>query len=105
MAHKSIIDQLEQTKQALEKAQLEQKQLQHKLDKLNAQNSQTQRRARTRDLIQKGAILDSLLHSLYPSIQSLSHPELQAVLYKVMETPQAKSVLEQASETPTVAVP
>ena len=56
-------------------------QAQHRLEEAQARNRVKERKARTRRLIQEGAILEKLL----PEIQAVELPELEAYLSRKLE--------------------
>lgn len=94
MANKSITQQIADCKNQLEQAEKEREQLTHQVDKIKARNRQAEHKARTRRLIEKGAILESI----NPSILSLSNPQLQAYLQAVLQSDTATKLLEELTK-------
>lgn len=90
MANKSITQQIADCKNQLEQAEKEREQLSHQVDKIKARNRQAEHKARTRRLIEKGAILESI----HPSILSLSNDQLQFYLQAVLYTDLAIKLLD-----------
>ncbi len=91
MANKSITQQIEDCKKQIEQAEKEREQLTHQADKMKTRNRQAEHKARTRRLIEKGAILESI----NPSILSLSNEQLQAYLHAVLQTDTAINLLDE----------
>ena len=60
MAKKTIVEQIKETQMELEKARAEKKQMENKLAKIQKQGQLKERKERTRKLIEKGAILESI---------------------------------------------
>lgn len=60
MANKSITQQISECKNQLEQAEKEREQLTHQIDKIKARDRQAEQKKRTRRLIEKGAILESI---------------------------------------------
>ena len=56
-------------------------QAQHRLEEAQARNRVKERKARTRRLIQEGAILEKML----PEVQAVELPELEAYLSRKLE--------------------
>ena len=56
-------------------------QAQHRLEEVQARNRVKERKARTRRLIQEGAILEKML----PEVQAVELPELEAYLSRKLE--------------------
>ena len=56
-------------------------QVQHRLEEAQARNRVKERKARTRRLIQEGAILEKML----PEVQAVELPELEAYLSRKLE--------------------
>ena len=56
-------------------------QAQHRLEEAQARNRVKERKARTRRLIQEGAILEKIL----PEVQAVELPELEAYLSRKLE--------------------
>ena len=56
-------------------------QAQHRLEEVQARNRVTERKARTRRLIQEGAILEKML----PEVQSVELSELEGYLSRQLE--------------------
>ena len=56
-------------------------QAQHRLEEVQARNRVKERKARTRRLIQEGAILEKML----PEVQSVELPELEGYLSRQLE--------------------
>lgn len=79
---KSILEQLEAEKRKTaaehEKAMREKEQLEHQMTRLLNREKETERKARTRRLIERGAILESI----FPEIADLSGEEVKAFLFK-----------------------
>lgn len=91
MANKSITQQIEDCKKEIEQAEKEREQLTHQVEKMKARIRQAEHKARTRRLIKKGAILESI----NPSILSLSNEQLQAYLQAVLQTDTAIKLLDE----------
>lgn len=88
---KSILEQFEvekkKTAAELEKAMREKEQLEHQMTRLLNREKETERKARTRRLIERGAILESI----FPEIADLSGEEVKAFLFeKKRGTPPTK---------------
>ena len=94
MANKNIIAQIEKCKSDSEKKQEEIKQLKNKKQKLLAQQRNAEQKIRTRRLIERGAILESI----NPSILSISNEQLQTYLQRILRTEQAEKLLEIVAE-------
>ena len=60
MAKKTIVEQIKDTQIELEKARAEKKQMENQLAKIQKQGQLKERKERTRKLIEKGAILESI---------------------------------------------
>ena len=60
MAKKTIVEQIKETQMELEKARAEKKQMENQLAKIQKQGQLKERKERTRKLIEKGAILESI---------------------------------------------
>lgn len=60
MTKKTIVEQIKDTQIKLEKARTEQKQKERQLEKLKKQERAKEHKIRTRRLIEKGAILESI---------------------------------------------
>ena len=89
MPKKSILEQLVATNHEkekviaeIEKCQMEQEQLTHQIDKLLIRDGKTERNARTRRLIERGAILEGV----FPKLIELSNDEVQAFLVEKART-------------------
>ncbi len=95
MAKKSIIEQIKDTQQELKTMQTEKKQKEHQLEKLQAREREKERKERTRNLIEKGGLLESI----HPSIKSLSKEQLKAFLQQVLLSDQALQLLSEMAET------
>jgi len=83
MPKKSILEQLvatdhekEKVSAEIEKCQNKQEQLTHQIDKLLTRDRKAERNARTRRLIERGAILEGV----FPELIELSNDEVQAFL-------------------------
>ena len=94
MANKSITQQIAECKNQLEQAEKEREQLTHQVDKIKSRNRQAEHKARTRRLIEKGAILESI----NPSFVSLSGEQLQAYLQAVLQTNTATKLLQEMTK-------
>lgn len=79
---KPTIEQLEAEKKKaaaeLEKAMQEKEQLEHQMSRLLNRDKQAERKARTRRLIERGAILESV----FPETADLSGEEVKAFLFE-----------------------
>lgn len=79
---KSTIEQLEAEKKKataeLEKAMQKKEQLEHQMSRLLNRDKQAERKARTRRLIERGAILESV----FPETADLSGEEVKAFLFE-----------------------
>lgn len=60
MANKSITEQIQNAKNEIEKLEQEKQQLTHQAEKIKARDRQAEHKKRTRRLIEKGAILESV---------------------------------------------
>lgn len=60
MAKKSITEQIEEAKNEIDRLENEKRQLNNQMHKIQARESEKERKARTRKLIEKGAILESI---------------------------------------------
>lgn len=87
---KSIVEQIKNTQMELEKSKKSLSQLKHKKDKIITRNSNVERKARTRKLIERGAILESI----NPSINLLSNEQLLEYLQLVLRTEVSRILLE-----------
>jgi len=91
MANKSIMEQIADCKNKMEQAEKEKQQLTHQAEKIKARDRQAEHKARTRRLIERGAILESI----NSSILSLSGEQLQAYLQVVLQNDTAKNLLQE----------
>ncbi len=91
MSTKKVISQLEKNKKEIEKLDQELEHLKHKKQKYQAQKSAEERKIRTRNLIQRGAILESV----QPIFKKLSNEELQAALEKILHCEFAIELLDE----------
>ena len=94
MANKNIAEQLEKNKSDIDKKQEEIKQLKNKEWKILTQQRKAEQKIRTRRLIERGAILESI----NPSFLSLSNEELKIYLQQVLQTEQAKKLLQSITQ-------
>ncbi|WP_317854843.1 DUF3847 domain-containing protein [Chakrabartyella piscis] len=95
MTKKTIVEQIKETQIEIEKTRTEKKQKEHQLEKLQKREREKNRSKRTRNLIEKGAILESI----NPSIQSLSNEQLQAFLQQVLQSERALHLLSKMTAT------
>ena len=86
MPKKSILEQLaatghekEKVNAEIEKSQTKREQLTHQIDKLLTRDRKAERNARTRRLIERGAILEGI----FPELVELSNDEVQAFLVEI----------------------
>ncbi len=102
MAKKSITQQLEETKNEIDKLENEKRQLNNQMHKMVAREREKERKARTRKLIAKGAILESI----NPDMAQLEGDYLKHFLRQVFlqEQPQeyAKIILKKQNEGTTL---
>lgn len=91
MANKSIMEQITDCKNKMEQAEKEKQQLTHQAEKIKARDRQAEHKARTRRLIERGAILESI----NSAILFLSGAQLQAYLQVVLQTDTAKNLLQE----------
>ncbi len=89
--NKNIVEQVARTETELAKSQKQLAQLEHQKDKIITRNSNAERKARSRNLIQRGAILESI----NPLFRSLSNEQLQSYLQRVLRTEGARKLLEE----------
>lgn len=85
----TIVEQIRSTQEELEKLETKKQQKEHQLEKLQGRDRSKERKARTRSLIERGAILESV----QPSIKDLSNEQLQIYLDKVLHTVEALVLL------------
>ncbi len=95
MANKSIVEQIKDTQEELEIMQTEKKQKERQLEKLQSREREKERRERTRNLIEKGAILESI----HPSISCLSKEQLKIFLQQVLQDEGALHLLSKMMES------
>ena len=57
-------------------------QTQHRMEAIEARNCQKERKARTRRLIQIGAVLESVLESVFPEVQTMELDDVKMELKK-----------------------
>ena len=74
----------------IEAAETEIRQLQNKEKRLMQECSQLSRKARTRRLIERGAILESLI----PEAETLTNEQIKAVLFAAFHTTAATAALQ-----------
>ncbi|MFI3115523.1 MAG: DUF3847 domain-containing protein [Clostridia bacterium] len=89
---KTILEQIEETRQTIEKCEIKHTQLSHQKDKLITQHNSSERKKRTRRLIEKGAILEST------KLKDLSNEQLKNVLNLILHTEQAQGILNEFTE-------
>ncbi len=90
MANNKIIEQIEKNKINVEKKQDEIRQLKNKERELLAKQRKEEQKIRTRRLIQRGAILESI----NPTFVSIPNEQLQTYLQKVLLTETARKLLD-----------
>ena len=95
MANKNIVAQLEKHKSDIEKKQEEIKQLKNKERKILSTQRKAEQKIRTRRLIERGAILESI----NPSIISISNEELKTYLQQVLLTGQSEKLLQSITQS------
>ncbi|WP_317854388.1 DUF3847 domain-containing protein [Chakrabartyella piscis] len=95
MTKKTIVEQIKETQIEIEKARTEKKQKEHQLEKLQKREREKERNKRTRNLIEKGAILESI----NPSIQSLSNEQLKVFLQQALQSERALHLISKMTET------
>ena len=79
MAKKTLVEQIKDTQIELEKVRAEKKQKENQLAKLQKQEREKEHRVRTRRLIQKGAVLESV----DPNLAQLNEEQLKACLREI----------------------
>ena len=95
MANKNIVAQLEKNKSDIEKKQEEIRQLKNEERQILSTQRKAEQKIRTRKLIERGAILESV----NPSILSISNEELKTYLQQVLQTEQAKKLLQSITQS------
>lgn len=95
MSKKTIVEQIKDTQIELEKARAEKKQMENQLAKIKKQDREKENKSRTRRLIQRGAILESI----NPSLTSLSEELLSKYLNQVLRTRYAEMLLSSMLES------
>ncbi len=90
MAKKSIVEQIQETQDELEKAMTKKKQYERQLEKLKQANRAKEQRLRTRRLIQKGAILESINQDL----AELEGEKLKACLLQIFGNENSKEIIK-----------
>ena len=95
MSKKTIVEQIKDTQIELEKARAEKKQMENQLAKIKKQDREKENKSRTRRLIQRGAILESI----NPSLTSLSEELLSQYLNQVLRTRYAEMLLSSMLES------
>ena len=79
MAKKTLVEQIKDTQIELEKVGAEKKQKENQLAKIQKQEREKEHRVRTRRLIQKGAVLESV----DPNLAQLNEEQLKACLREI----------------------
>ena len=79
MAKKTLVEQIKDTQIELEKVRAEKKQKVNQLAKIQKQEREKEHRVRTRRLIQKGAVLESV----DPNLAQLNEEQLKACLREI----------------------
>lgn len=79
----------------IEKTKTEIRQLENKAKRLTQSHSNLERKARTRRLIQRGAILESLI----PQAETLTNEQIQSVLLAAFHTTAAIEALKRARDS------
>ena len=95
MAKKTIVEQIKDTQAKLEKARTEKKQMENQLTKIKKLEREKEHKSRTRRLIQRGAIIESI----NPSFTSLSEELLSQYLNQVLRTRYAEMLLSSMLES------
>ena len=88
MAKKTIVEQIKDTQMELEKARAEKKQMENQLAKIQKQDREKEHRLRTRNLIQKGAILESI----DPNLAQLDNEKLKSCLQQIFANHEVQEV-------------
>lgn len=78
----------------IEKTKTEIRQLENRAKRLTQGHSQLERKARTRRLIQRGAILESLI----PGAETLTNEQIQSVLLAAFHTTAVAEALKKARD-------
>ena len=92
--NKSILSQIKQAKEQIEKTEIQLKQFENQKQNIITRNRNEEQKARTRRLIQRGAILENI----NPLIIGLSNEELKIYLTEVLGTAYATTLLEIATQ-------
>lgn len=79
MAKKTLVEQIKDTQIELEKVRAEKKQKENQLAKIQKQEREKEHSVRTRRLIQKGAVLESV----DPNLAQLNEEQLKACLREI----------------------
>lgn len=79
----------------IEKTKTEIRQLENRAKRLTQSHSQLERKARTRRLIQRGAMLESLI----PGAETLTNEQIQSVLMAAFHTTAAIEALKKVRES------
>ena len=102
MAKKSVTQQLEETKNEIDKLENEKRQLNNQMHKIQVRESEKERKARTRKLIAKGAILESINPDMAQLEGEYLKKFLQVVFTKERPEEYAKIMLKKQNEGTTL---
>jgi len=92
---KSFDEKIENINGNIEATEKEIRQLENKAKRLTGAHSQLERKARTRRLIERGAILESLI----PEAETLTNEQIQSVLLAAFHTTAAVEALKKARDS------
>ncbi|MGL5514510.1 MAG: DUF3847 domain-containing protein [Sporomusa sp.] len=79
----------------IEKTKMEIRQLENRAKRLTQAHSQLERKARTRRLIQRGAILESFI----PDAETMTNEQIQSILLAAFHTTAAIEALKKARDS------
>ena len=101
MTKKSITQQLEETKNEIDKLENEKRQLNNQMHKIQARENEKERKARTRKLIEKGAILESINSDMAQLEGAYLKKFLKQVFLHERPEEYAKIILKQQNDETT----
>lgn len=87
---KSNSEKIETINRNMASTEKEIRQMENRMKRLSGEQSQLERKARTRRLIERGAMLESLI----PEAETLTNEQIQSILFAVFHTDIAREVLQ-----------